>query len=77
MVLALTVPFFGDVVALTGSFLSSTVTMLLPCIFCLKIFKNRWHWGLELVVIITIMMMGASIAVIGTYTSLNNIIQNL
>jgi len=77
VVLALTVPFFGYVVALTGSFLSSTATMLLPCICYLRIFKNRWRWGLELVIIIAIMMMGASIAVIGTYSSLKNIIHNL
>lgn len=77
MVLALTVPFFGYVVALTGSFLCSTATMLLPCICYLKIFKNRWIWGPELVMIMAIMAMGASIVVIGTYASLRQIIHNL
>ena len=58
-----TVPFFRDLVTLTSSFLISTATMLLPCI-C-YIFRNTLHWGLELVILIAIMAVGASIAVIG------------
>ncbi|XP_020255050.1 vacuolar amino acid transporter 1-like [Asparagus officinalis] len=77
VVLALTVPFFGYVVALTGSFLSSTATMLLPSICYLKVFKNSRRLGMELVIIIAIAALGAAIAVIGTYTSLKQIIQNL
>lgn len=77
VVVAITVPFFGYVVALTGSFLSSTATMLLPCICYLKVFKSRWQWGVENVVIVAIMAMGASIAVIGTFTSVKQIIHNL
>ncbi|KAL6606923.1 hypothetical protein ACP70R_042576 [Stipagrostis hirtigluma subsp. patula] len=50
-VVAIAVPFFAYVVALTGSFLSSTVTMLLPCVCYLKISsRTSRKLRLELVV---------------------------
>ncbi|KAJ6811972.1 vacuolar amino acid transporter 1-like [Iris pallida] len=76
VVIALTVPFFGYVVALTGSFLSSTATMLLPCLCYIKIFRNR-RQGMELVTIVLIIAMGASIAVIGTYSSIKQIVDHI
>ena len=77
VVVALTVPFFGYVVALTGSFLSTTATMLLPYICYLKIFKNKWPSVFELGIIAGIMVMGTLISAIGTYTSLKQIIHKL
>ena len=77
VVVALTLPFFGYVVALTGSFLSSTATMLLPCVFYLKIFKNKWMSVFELGIIAGIMVMGALIASIGMFTSLKHITHKL
>ncbi|KAJ6801256.1 vacuolar amino acid transporter 1-like [Iris pallida] len=76
VMIALTVPFFGYVVALTGSFLSSTATMLLPCLCYIKIFRNR-RQGMELVTIVLIIAMGASIAVIGTYSSIKQIVDHI
>ncbi|KAK3128790.1 hypothetical protein QOZ80_6BG0466400 [Eleusine coracana subsp. coracana] len=75
---ALVVPFFAYVVALTGSFLSSTVTMLLPCVCYLKITSSRTSrkLGLELVVCSGIIMIGLGIIVIGTYSSLQQIIHS-
>ena len=77
VVVALTVLFFGYVVALTGSFLSSTATMLFPCVCYLKIFKNKCPSVFELGIIARILVMGALIASIGTYTSLKQIIHKL
>ena len=77
VVVALTLPFFGYVVALTGLFLSSTATTLLPCVCYLKIFKNKWPSVFELGIIAGIMVMGALISSIGTYTSLKQIIHKL
>ncbi|XP_073105749.1 amino acid transporter AVT1I isoform X2 [Elaeis guineensis] len=77
VVLALTVPFFGYVMAFTGSVLSSTATMLLPCACYLKVFKNTLRWGFELVIILAVMLTGLVIAIMGTYSSLKQIILNL
>ncbi|XP_064971455.1 amino acid transporter AVT1I-like isoform X2 [Musa acuminata AAA Group] len=74
---ALSVPFFGDIVALTGSFLSSTATMVLPCVCYLKIFKNSRKWSYELMCIVAIIVAGSVVAVTGTYASLKQIIQHL
>lgn len=74
---ALSVPFFGYIVALTGSFLSSTVTMVLPCVCYLKIFKNSRKWSYELLCIVAIIVAGSVVAVTGTYASLKQIIQHL
>jgi solute carrier family 32 (vesicular inhibitory amino acid transporter) len=75
---ALVVPFFAYVVALTGSFLSSTVTMLLPCVCYLKIISSRTSTklGLELGVCSGIIMIGLGVIVIGTYSSLQQIIHS-
>lgn len=75
---ALVVPFFAYVVALTGSFLSSTVTILLPCICYLKITSSRisTKHGLELLVCLGIIMIGMGIIVIGTSSSLQQIIHS-
>ncbi|URE17144.1 amino acid transporter [Musa troglodytarum] len=74
---ALSVPFFGYIVALTGSFLSSTATMVLPCVCYLKIFKNSRKWSHELLCIVAIIVAGSVVAVTGTYASLKQIIQHL
>ncbi|KAH7652555.1 solute carrier family 32 (vesicular inhibitory amino acid transporter) protein [Dioscorea alata] len=78
VIVALTVPFFGYVLALTGSFLSSTATMLLPCACYLKIFKDSQRIGfIQLVIIIGIIVIGTSVAVIGTFSSVKQIVCNL
>ncbi|KAK8947983.1 hypothetical protein KSP40_PGU016407 [Platanthera guangdongensis] len=76
-IVALSVPFFGYIVALTGSFLSSNDTMILPCLCYLKIFKRSRRWGLELVMILAVVVMGAFLAVVGTYVSMKQIIASL
>jgi len=76
-IVALAVPFFAYVVALTGSFLSSTVTMLLPCACYLKISSRTSRTlRLELVVCLGIIMIGAGVIVVGTYSSLKQIIHS-
>ena len=73
VLVALTIPFFGFVMALIGAFTGTSVSMLFPSIFYLKINKAARKFGVELVIIILIVMMGASVAVVGTYTSLRDI----
>ncbi|KAG2610644.1 amino acid transporter AVT1I-like isoform X1 [Panicum virgatum] len=76
-IVALVVPFFAYVVALTGSFLSSTVTMLLPCVCYLKISsRNSRNLRLELVACLGIIMIGAGVIVVGTYYSVKQIVHS-
>ncbi|MQL88022.1 hypothetical protein Taro_020584 [Colocasia esculenta] len=77
MVAALTVPFFGYLMSLTGSLLSTSASILLPCICYLKIFKGASRWGIESVAILVIIFLGSVIAVVGTYISMKKIVTNL
>ncbi|KAK7838774.1 amino acid transporter avt1i [Quercus suber] len=67
-VVALTVPFFGYVMAFVGAFLSVTTSMLLPCLCYLKINKTARSFGLELIIIVGILVIGSFVGVVGTYT---------
>lgn len=75
IIAALTIPFFASLMALTGSFLSCTVSIVLPCICYLKISKP--HRKLEQVIIWGIVLMGVLVALMGTYTSLLQIVRHL
>ncbi|KAG9459265.1 hypothetical protein H6P81_003773 [Aristolochia fimbriata] len=77
VLMALMVPFFGSVMTLTGSFLSSSASMLLPCLCYLKLFPASKCSKLELVVIGGILAMGSSFAVWGTVSSLRGIINQM
>ncbi|KAG9459266.1 hypothetical protein H6P81_003774 [Aristolochia fimbriata] len=77
VLVALTVPFFGDVMTLTGSFLSSSATMLLPCICYLKLCPASRRCRLELMIIGGILAMGSSFAVLGTVSALRGIVNQM
>ncbi|KAJ4962105.1 hypothetical protein NE237_022015 [Protea cynaroides] len=77
VVMALTVPFFAYLMAFIGAFLSVVVSMLLPCICYLKIFKASRRFSLELVIISGILVLGTVVAVLGTYISLRQIVDHL
>jgi vesicular inhibitory amino acid transporter len=74
VIIALTVPFFSDLMALVGSLLSVMASMLLPCICYLKIFGTARCSRAEVVLIVTIIILGSLIAASGTYSSLQKII---
>ncbi|XP_042437273.1 amino acid transporter AVT1I-like [Zingiber officinale] len=74
VIVALSVPFFGSVVALSGSFFTVGLSLILPCVCYLKIFTNSHKRCFELVLIITIIVLGVIVAIVGTYTSVKKII---
>ncbi|XP_051217671.1 amino acid transporter AVT1I [Lolium perenne] len=74
VIIALTVPFFGHLMALVGSLLSVMASMLLPCICYLKIFGTARCSRAEVVLIVTIIILGSLVAASGTYSSLQKII---
>ncbi|XP_042499086.1 amino acid transporter AVT1I-like [Macadamia integrifolia] len=77
VIVALTVPFFESLMALVGAFLSATASIILPCLCYLKISGNYRRWGTELVIVVGIVLMGVLVVVVGTYTSLLEIVDHL
>lgn len=74
---AIMVPFFSYVMAFVGASLSVTVSVLLPCLFYLKINVAARRFGLELVMMIGIMVIGSLVGVVGMYTSLKEIVNRI
>ncbi|XP_031274394.1 amino acid transporter AVT1I-like isoform X2 [Pistacia vera] len=77
VIVALTVPFFGYVMAFIGAFLSVTVSILLPCLCYLRINKGAQRFGMQLIVIVGILVIGSVVGVVGTYTSVKQIVKHL
>ncbi|KAL6615502.1 hypothetical protein ACP70R_037772 [Stipagrostis hirtigluma subsp. patula] len=75
VVVACTVPFFGYLMSFIGSSLNVTVAVLFPCVSYLKIYAPRGgiHRA-EITAIAGILVIGVCVAVVGTYTSLNQIV---
>jgi solute carrier family 32 (vesicular inhibitory amino acid transporter) len=71
---ALAVPFFGHLMALVGSLLSVVASMLLPCIFYLKIFGATRGGKAEVALVAVIIVLGSLVAATGTYSSLKKIV---
>ncbi|PIN04716.1 Amino acid transporter [Handroanthus impetiginosus] len=77
IVVAVTIPFFGYLMSLVGAFLSVTSSILLPCFCYLKISGAYRKLDFELASIDLIVLTGLIVFVIGTYTSLLDIIHSL
>ncbi|XP_043703734.1 amino acid transporter AVT1I-like [Telopea speciosissima] len=77
VVVALSIPFFGYLMAFIGAFLSVMVSILLPCTCYLKIYNAFKSFSLELVSIGGILVLGTAVAVMGTYISLRQIAAQL
>ncbi|KAF9663735.1 hypothetical protein SADUNF_Sadunf17G0083000 [Salix dunnii] len=74
---ALSVPFFGDLMSLVGAFLSMTAAIVLPCLCYMKISRAYRRCGFEMVVLVSVVLLGIAVVVSGTYTSLLQIIGHL
>ncbi|XP_073127160.1 amino acid transporter AVT1J-like isoform X2 [Henckelia pumila] len=74
---AVAVPFFGYLMSLVGAFLSVTASIILPCVCFLKISGAYRRFGFEMASIWVIVLVGGVILVVGTYTALDEIIENL
>ncbi|KAL8051726.1 hypothetical protein ABFX02_06G166800 [Erythranthe guttata] len=76
LLVALSIPFFGLVMALIGSLLTMLVTLILPCACYMSIVKRKisLFQGSMCVLVIGV---GLVSAVFGSYSALSQIIQNL
>ncbi|KAI7732058.1 hypothetical protein M8C21_013746, partial [Ambrosia artemisiifolia] len=77
VVVALALPLFGYLMSLVGAFLSVTASVILPCLCYLKISGTYRRFGLESVLIGFIVFIGVLVAIVGTYTSLADIVRNI
>ncbi|RDX97509.1 Amino acid transporter AVT1J, partial [Mucuna pruriens] len=75
--MALFMPFFGYILTFIGAFFSVTISLLFPCICYLKINKAARQFGLELIIIIAILIIGTFIGILGTYLSVKHIVNHL
>ncbi|CAN6178052.1 unnamed protein product [Urochloa humidicola] len=75
LLIALSVPFFGLVMALVGSLFAMLVTYILPCACYLAILKTKVGWH-QIAACSFIIVVGVCCACVGTYSSLSGIIQN-
>ncbi|KAI3669994.1 hypothetical protein L6452_41547 [Arctium lappa] len=77
VVVALLLPFFGDLMSLVGALLSAMVSITIPCLCYLKISGTYRRFGLEMVIVGLIVLVGLVVAVVGTYVSFIGIISRL
>ncbi|KAK4429996.1 Amino acid transporter AVT1I [Sesamum alatum] len=77
VVVALVVPFFGYVMAFIGAFLGIGGSILFPCLCYLKINKASRRFGVELMFILVILVMGFIVAVMGTFISVREIVRHV
>ncbi|RWR91607.1 vacuolar amino acid transporter 1-like protein [Cinnamomum micranthum f. kanehirae] len=76
LLVGLSVPFFGLVMALIGSFLSMLVTLILPCACFLSILGRKVTW-IQGFLCILIIVVGVLSSAFGTVSALSKIIASL
>lgn len=76
VVVAISLPFFGLLMAFIGSFLGVAVSIHLPCICYVKIYGWRVTKK-ELALIMFVVILGLFVGVLGTYFSVKAIVGNL
>jgi len=77
LIVAVAIPLFGSIICLAGALLSVLVSILVPSVCYLKISGAYKRFGCEMIINCMIIVIGVLIAVVGTYSSLVDIVQNL
>ncbi|CAH2072700.1 unnamed protein product [Thlaspi arvense] len=73
VIVALLLPFFGDLMSLVGAFLSATASVILPCLCYLKISGKYRRLGFETLLLLAIILVGIVVVVTGTYQAMKDI----
>ncbi|KAJ8774992.1 hypothetical protein K2173_019996 [Erythroxylum novogranatense] len=76
VIVALTVPFFGDLMSLVGAFLSMSASIVIPCLCYLKISGAYRRFQFELVVILGVLVLAVVVGILGTYIAILQIVGN-
>nr|XP_048324200.1 F-box/LRR-repeat protein 25-like [Ziziphus jujuba var. spinosa] len=61
--------------ALVGAIINMGVSIVLPCICCMKIFELHQKWGCKLMIIAGLIVIGISIGILGTYPAFKEMIR--
>lgn len=69
---AIAVPFFASVMSFIGSFMATSVAVVLPCLFVLKICRHQLS-RLDVGLAICMAVFGVVVGVVGTYNAIMNI----
>ncbi|KAJ1387050.1 Amino acid transporter, transmembrane domain [Sesbania bispinosa] len=77
LIVAVAIPLFGYLMSLVGALLSISALILVPSVCYLKISGTYKRFGFEMIINYSIIVMGVIVAILGTYRSLKDIIQNL
>ncbi|XP_070031641.1 amino acid transporter AVT1I-like [Nicotiana tomentosiformis] len=78
IIVALAVPYFGYVMTFIGAFLGVSVSILFPCLCYLKIKKPySRNFGIEVIFIGMILILGTCVSICETYISLKNIMKHV
>lgn len=74
VIIALAIPFFVSLMSLVGAFLNVIASIILPCACYLKISGHYKKFGLEMVIITSIIVIGVLIGIVGTYVAIVEIV---
>ncbi|XP_027334078.1 amino acid transporter AVT1I-like [Abrus precatorius] len=77
LIVAVAIPLYGYLMSFIGALLSVSASIIVPSVCYLKISEAYKRFGSEMIINYSIIVMGVTIAVVGTYTSLLDIIHNL
>ncbi|CDO99773.1 unnamed protein product [Coffea canephora] len=76
LIVGLSVPFFGLVMALIGSLLTMLVTFILPCVCYLRILKGKTN-QFQVAACVSVIIVGSVSSAFGTYSAVSQIVENL
>ncbi|XP_020243692.1 vacuolar amino acid transporter 1-like [Asparagus officinalis] len=76
LIVSLSIPFFGLVMALLGSFFAMLLTLIMPCACYLSI-KRKSVSNLHVSACIFVMILGVVCSCVGSYSSIKNIVDEL
>lgn len=76
LIVGLSVPFFGLVMALIGSLLTMLVTLIIPCVCYLRILKGKIS-NLQVSLCVLVITVGAISSAFGSYSAVSKIIRSL
>lgn len=76
LVVAMTVPFFGFIMALVGSLLTMLIAIILPCACYLSILSRKLT-HLQIAVSIITLILGVMASLIGTYSAITRIAEKM
>lgn len=69
-------PYYESLMAIVGSIFVVLGSFLIPCLCYLKIFYTYWSWNYELMSIVGIVALGILAGVLGTYSSIAELVQS-